>query len=127
MDPMRNTISWFEIPVTDFERAKAFYGALFDAELFVMPMAGCMMGFLPMEQGSDGVGGAIVQGEGYQPSDQGTLVYLNGGANLQGMLDRVDPAGGRVLVGKTLITEEIGYFAIFLDPEGNKVALHSRG
>ena len=63
--------------------------------------------------------------EDFLPARQGTLVYLNGGNDLTIVLTRVDDAGGKVLLEKTLITPEIGYYATFLDVEGNKVALHS--
>jgi predicted enzyme related to lactoylglutathione lyase len=53
------------------------------------------------------------------------MIYLNGGDDLSGMLSKVEEAGGSVVVPKTQITPEIGFFAIFMDPEGNKVAMHS--
>jgi predicted enzyme related to lactoylglutathione lyase len=84
------------------------------------------MGFLPMERESQGVGGAIVQGTGYTPSSLGAKVYLNGGKDLLNVLNRVEGAGGDVLIHKTKITDEIGYFAAFEDPEGNHIYLHSK-
>jgi hypothetical protein len=41
------------------------------------------------------------------------------------ILNRVEPAGGRIMVGKTLITPELGFFAMFTDADGNRLALHS--
>jgi len=90
------------------------------------PMGNDLMGFLPADPMQGGIGGAIIKGDGYEPCNKGTIVYLNGGDDLQVLLDRVEAAGGKVLTPKTHITEEIGYFAFFLDTEGNKVALHSR-
>jgi hypothetical protein len=123
---MSNTINWFEIPAVDFQRACDFYGKILAGELQKTNMGGFDMGFLPMEQGSTGVGGAIVTGEGYTPSSNGSVVYLNGGENLQTILDRVSEAGGNIVLPKTQITPEIGYFAFFIDSEGNKIGLHSR-
>ena len=120
---MAHSINWFEIPVTDFERAKKFYGDLFGKELHTEKMGGYDMGFFPGEQGD--VCGAIVFGEGYEPCDKGTLVYLNGGEDLSVMLSKAESSGGRVVVQKTQITPEIGFFAIFMDTEGNKIAVHS--
>jgi predicted enzyme related to lactoylglutathione lyase len=71
------------------------------------------------------VGGAIIQGHGYVPSSLGARVYLNGGQNLLNVLNRVEAAGGEIIVNKTKISDEIGYFAVFEDTEGNHVALHS--
>ncbi len=126
MEMTTNSIAWFEIPVLDFERAKAFYSRIFDYEMPTHQMGPNLMGFLLYDQ-SRGVGGAIVNGEGYVPSQSGTLVYLSGGADLVVALDRVDDAGGTVQLGKTLISPQLGYYALFLDSEGNRLALHSPG
>ena len=125
MEMVTNAVNWLEIPVEDFERAKAFYSRIFDFEMPQMPMGPNLMGFLLFDQGK-GVGGAIVQGEGYTPSQRGTLIYLNGGSDLSAVLDRIESAGGKIVVGKTMITPDLGYFAIFLDSEGNRLALHSK-
>lgn len=125
MENLKNSIVWGEIPVTDFERAKKFYSAIYDYEMYTQQMGPHLMGFLPMERDSQGIGGAIVSGEGYVPSRQGSLIYLNGGKDLNVVLNRVEKAGGKVLQPKTQITPEIGYFALLIDTEGNKVALHS--
>ncbi|HRE40528.1 MAG TPA: VOC family protein [Ignavibacteria bacterium] len=119
---MASAINWFEIPAVDFERGFKFYSAIFGSELTKMDMNGYLMGFFPAEKG---VGGAIVSGEGMEPSQNGVMVYLNGGDDLSDMLAKVEPAGGKVVVPKTQITPEIGYFAVFIDTEGNKVAMHS--
>ena len=103
---------------------KGFFSKIFDYEMPTQQMGANMMGFLPFEMGK-GVGGAIIYGESYAPSREGPVIYLNGGDDLKVVLDRVEDAGGRVLMGKTLINPEIGYFAIFLDCEGNRLALHS--
>lgn len=124
---MVNALNWFEIPTVDIDRAAKFYGAIFDAEIAAFEMyPGFKMAMLPYEQGK-GVGGAIVHGEGYTPSTEGAIVYLNGGADLSVVLDRIAPAGGTVVVPKTLISDDNGYMAFFLDTEGNKVGLHSNG
>jgi len=120
---MENVISWFEIPASDFGRAVKFYGALLDADIQELDMDGIKMGMLPSD-GSN-VSGAIVQGEGCVPSTTGVLVYLNGGDDLQAVLDRVEPNGGKVVLPKTLISAEFGFFALFTDTEGNKLGLHS--
>ena len=118
-------INWFEIPAADIGRAKNFYQTVLDCQMNETEMFGTKMAFLPTD-GSN-VAGAIVQGEDYTPSAQGTLVYLNGGNNLENALSKVEAAGGKVIVRKTQISPEMGYFAIFFDTEGNKMALHSIG
>ena len=125
MNPQTHALNWFEIPVDDFDRAKMFYDRIFDYDMPVMDMGPSRMGMFPFDRTQGGIGGAIVKYEDFLPARQGTLVYLNGGDDLTTVLMRVDAAGGKVLVEKTLITPEIGYFATFLDVEGNRVALHS--
>ncbi len=120
---MSNALNWFEIPVTDLARAKEFYGRVLQADLREESLSGRNMAILPYQNG--GVGGAIIQGEYHVPSTEGTIVYLDAGDDLAGALSRVEAAGGKVVMGATLLSEQIGSIAMFLDSEGNRVALHS--
>ena len=86
-------------------------------------MQGMPMGLFPSE--NQVVSGVIIKGEGYTPSADGVVIYLNGGNDLQVILDRVVDHGGTTLVPKTLIDEQIGYYALFIDSEGNRIGLHS--
>jgi predicted enzyme related to lactoylglutathione lyase len=123
MNIQKNALNWFEIPVADFQRAKKFYSAVLDYDMQSYQVAENELGLFPMENGV--VGGAIVKGYGYTPSKTGTLVYLNAGEDLTPALLRIEPSGGKILQNKTLISEDIGYYALFIDSEGNKAALHS--
>lgn len=123
METMKNAINWFEIPATDFDRAVRFYSAIYDNDMPTRDMGHIKMGFFSHEQGQ--VGGAVVSGDGYLPSEVGCKVYLNGGEDLSVVLDRVETASGSVVMGKTEISPEIGYFAIIQDTEGNHIYLHS--
>jgi len=120
---MENLINWFEIPATDFSRAVSFYEAILGLEIKEAEMFGSKMGFFPTD--GTNVSGAIVQGEDYQPSSDGVVAYLNGGNDLQTVLDKVESNNGKVIVPKTQISPEMGYFGIFIDSEGNKMAVHS--
>lgn len=122
---MTHALHWFEIPVDDFDRAKMFYERLLGCEMPQVQMGPARMGFFPHDRSGGHVGGAIVKVADFEPSRTGTLVYLPGGDDLSTVLARVDEAGGKVLLNKTQITPEHGYYATFLDTEGNKVALHS--
>lgn len=124
MEIIKHAISWFEIPVTNFDRAKKFYSAIFNYEMPETTMGSVRMGFLLYEQGK-GVGGAICYGKDYEPSQKGTIPYLSAGSDLNNVLNRVENAGGKIVVPKTEIGENYGYFAYFIDPEGNKIGLHS--
>jgi uncharacterized protein len=121
---MTNAINWFEIPVTDFTRAKKFYETILGAEIMEMPFPGGRYGMLPADMMNGGVGGGLAQGEGFEPSDKGTIVYLNGGEDLTVSLNKVEQAGGKIIMQKTSIGEN-GFMAQFIDTEGNRVALHS--
>lgn len=122
---MENLISWFEIPATDFSRAASFYKAILGFEIKETEMFGTKMGFFPTD--GKNVSGAIVQGEDYEPSTNGVVTYLNGGNDLQTVLDKVESNNGKVIVAKTQISPEMGYFGMFIDTEGNKMAVHSIG
>lgn len=126
METFTHSLNWFEISVSDFDRAKKFYSTIYDYEMPENMMGNTRMGFFLMDFEKQGVGGSICFGEGYIPSAEGSLIYLNGGADLNIILNRIEGAGGQVLVPKTLINEDIGFFAIFTDTEGNRLALHSR-
>lgn len=120
---MKSYISMFEIPATDISRAINFYQALLDIKIEKMDVEGMQMGILPYE--GQMVTGVIIQADGYKPSADGVTMYLNAGENLQVVLDRVEKNGAQILVPKTAHADESGYFAIFLDSEGNKMALSS--
>ncbi|MCC6462892.1 MAG: VOC family protein [Saprospiraceae bacterium] len=122
----KNAVSWFEIPVSDFERAKAFYQQIFDYEMPEMMMEPVRMGVLLHDRDNGGIGGAICYGEGYTPAGgNGPKVYLDGGSDLNTVLQRVEGAGGQVVLGKTPIGQDMGHFAFFNDTEGNVVGLYS--
>ncbi len=120
-----NAINWFEIPVSNLERATKFYSNILGAKFELTEAMGMRMAFFPTER--DSVGGSLVQADGYVPTTQGALVYLNAGDDLNTVLRRVEAAGGKIVQPKTSIGEngEMGYLAYFLDTEGNKVGLHS--
>jgi uncharacterized protein len=123
MSESPHALNWFEIPVSNFARAKAFYETVLGRAIEEMVMGPTKMGFL--SSGPDAVGGAIVYADDAVPSKQGTIIYLNGGDNLAPMLARVVHAGGSIAVPKTEIGNDFGFFAHFIDTEGNKVGLHS--
>ncbi|MAY14094.1 MAG: glyoxalase [Oceanospirillaceae bacterium] len=120
---MNSYIAMFEIPATDLARAVTFYQAVLGVDIECMEMPDMEMGILPYE--GQLVPAVIVKGEGYIPSSDGVTVYLNAGDDLQPMLDRVAGSGGQVILEKTAHADNSGFFALFLDSEGNKLALNS--
>ncbi|MFD0931005.1 VOC family protein [Psychroflexus salinarum] len=118
----KDFISWFEIPAINFQQSVNFYNQIFGIDMETNIDDNYAMAFFPV---NNGIGGSIVAGPGSTPGDSGPLIYLNAGKDLNLVLGNVENAGGRIVMPKTLINEEAGCFAIFIDPEGNKLALYS--
>ncbi|MBW7676685.1 VOC family protein [Chryseobacterium chendengshani] len=124
---MVNTLNWFEIPATDFTRAKAFYTTVLGVQIHEDPNPDMQYAYLPSDPQKGGFGGAIASGENFVPAMSGTTVYLDGGHDLSVPLGRVESAGGTVILPKTAIGENRGFIALFIDTEGNRVGFHSIG
>ncbi len=124
---MNNAISWFEIPATDLARATKFYETIFNTALIPVDMPNIKMRMFPITDMQNGIGGAVVDSGGFhKPSaTDGPLIYLNGNPDLQNILDKVEAAGGKIAVPKTIISEAFGFMAIIIDTEGNRIGLHS--
>lgn len=118
-----NPAVYFEIPVTNMERAVKFYSSVFGYVFEKDEIDGNEMALFPFVEKGTGVSGALAKGKTYRPSKDGTLIYL-GTDNIDGTLDRVRKNGGRILYPKTSIGE-LGFVAEFEDSEGNRVALHT--
>ncbi len=121
---MANVLNWFEIPALDLERAIKFYSDIFSyPSMHKMDLGGLQMAIFPME--GNGVGGSLCQHKEYKPSKEGSLIYLNANPDLSTPLSKVEEAGGKILMPKKQISPEIGFMALIVDSEGNRVALHS--
>ena len=122
-----NALNWFEIPVTDTARAKKFYETILDIQMQTSEMMGMEMTIFPYDmQGSNGkVSGSLVKGPMHKPSIDGSVVYLNANPSIQTVIAKIEKAGGKILMPRTLINEQIGYMAFFADTEGNRIALHA--
>jgi predicted enzyme related to lactoylglutathione lyase len=124
MDKSTNSLNWFEIPATDLERAKTFYQTIFDITLQDMVMGEDKMALFPMEGGSGKANGALAQSPNHIPSMQGSIVYLNANPAMDGVLAKVEHAGGKIAMPKTSIGPN-GFIAFIMDTEGNRVGIHS--
>ena len=123
----KNAISWFEIPTADLHRATQFYESIFQTKLVPLDLPDIQMRMFPLEDMMTQVGGALVHTKGFHnpSSTDGPLVYLNGNPDLQAVLDRVEAAGGKIMVPKTQISPEYGNMGVIIDTEGNRIGLHS--
>ena len=127
MDEKSNSLNWFEIPADDLTRAKKFYEKVFDCKLNPQPdMMGMKMASFPSDMKSGKVSGGIVQSNMHKPSKTGPVLYLNAEPSIDTVINRVEKAGGQVVMPKTQITPELGYMAFFIDSEGNKIGLHAQ-
>ncbi|MEO6613736.1 MAG: VOC family protein [Chitinophagaceae bacterium] len=124
---MDNAISWFEIGTSNLERATKFYETIFGVSLVTMDLPNIKMRMFPLDDMMKGIGGALVDSGGFhKPSaTDGPLIYLNGNPDVQQVLEKVEAAGGKILVPKTEISPEYGFMAVIIDTEGNRIGLHS--
>lgn len=118
---MAHAINWFEIPSADFERAVTFYNTILNTTLREELFNGVPNAIF--QTGEDQIGGAVVHTD-VQPSASGAIVYLNADNQIEQILQRVEPAGGQILLPRTSIGDP-GWIALFIDSEGNQVGLHS--
>lgn len=133
MELKKHVFGWIEIPVADMDRAIKFYEAVFQFKISRNQMGPLDMGWFPYPASSPdapapGAGGTLVHhADFYKPSVDGALVYFTSQTeNLGDELGRVEAAGGKIIVPKTLIAPDYGYMGVFLDSEGNRVAVHSK-
>lgn len=117
-------INWFEIPVTDIERAIAFYQTVFAIQINKQEFGEVVMGQFPSNDEAGAATGALMKYPSYIPSEEGALLYFNS-VDIHTELNRVVHAGGSIQREKTMIAPEHGYMAVFIDSEGNRIALHS--
>jgi predicted enzyme related to lactoylglutathione lyase len=121
---MKNLISIVEIPTIEFPRAVTFYQTILNTSVEEINMDGILMGLFP----SDGetVSVALINGSQYKTSMDGTVAYFNAGDDLQIVLDKIKANSGKIVIPKTAIGPGMGFYAMFMDTEGNKVGLYSK-
>ena len=120
-----NAVGWFEIPVLDMDRAIQFYQNVLNVELSRQQLGASDMAWFPWDEKLNGASGSLVKEEGGNPGKTGTLIYF-ACHDVADCLARVEQNNGAVEKPKTMITEEIGYFGVAHDTEGNRIAFHSR-
>jgi predicted enzyme related to lactoylglutathione lyase len=121
---MANTIVWADIPVIDLDRARAFYSAVLQADIPLMPgMEG--VAFLPGDPQSDEVTGDLVKSENAEPGAGGVTIYLDSKGDPEGMIERAVAAGGQVAMPVSDMGETVGFIGFFIDSEGNRIGVHA--
>ncbi len=121
---MANTIVWADIPVMDLDRARAFYSAVLQADIPLMPgMEG--VAFLPGDPQSDEVTGDLVKSDNAAPGTGGITIYLDSKGDPEGMIERAVAAGGQVAMPVSDMGEMVGFIGFFIDSEGNRIGVHA--
>jgi predicted enzyme related to lactoylglutathione lyase len=120
---MSAIFTYVAIPADDFERAMKFYSEATRGQVQRNPNAPFPMAYFRDREGRNV--GHLFHLPTFRPSQDGPIIYLDAAENLDEALARVERAGGRILMGKTPIAPGKGHWALFLDSEGNRLALHS--
>ena len=128
IDAQTNIVTWFEIPVTDLQRAKKFYETILDIEMEIRNDGGNESVFFPYDpnviQATSGrVTGALSKTDKNSPSANGTMIYINASPSIDTVMNKVEKAGGKIIAQKIKIPP--GYIAVIMDSEGNKIGLHA--
>lgn len=122
LGPRQNPVCWVELLSTQQEAAVSFWkqvvGWSFRAEPGMEDYA-FFEGY-PMRDFSSVMGGGILSGEAAEMG-KGANVYLQV-EDLAATEASIAQHGGRVIVSKMPVPET-GHFSLFLDPDGNRVAI----
>lgn len=112
---------YFEISVTDLERAVQFYTSVFGFEFERVTIHDNEMALFPLNENVSGISGALAKGEIYKPTKEGTLIYLKS-EDIDKTLELALKSGGAILFPKTS-NGEWGFVAELEDSEGNRIGL----
>jgi uncharacterized protein len=119
-----NPVGWFDIHVSNLDRAKQFYETVFSIKLTDLPTEWGKQSLFPFDHESPNISGALVEKKDIQPSANNTVVYFET-EDCVAEESRIVQAGGKVVQPKMHIGE-FGYVSMFIDTEGNTIGLHSR-
>jgi predicted enzyme related to lactoylglutathione lyase len=123
MEAKNNPVNWFEIAVVDLDRAKKFYGAVFQTEFQDLDMGPTKMALFAMDVDKFGAGGSLLLADEAKPSADGTTIYFQCD-DVANESARVEANGGTLVFPKMDIGE-FGFVSQFMDTEGNRIGLHS--
>jgi uncharacterized protein len=114
---MADAIVHVEIMAQNLGRSSKFY-----SELFGWEITPCGDDYMIFKTGGGLDGGLMKADEaGKWPP---ILFYIHAD-DIDAKLKAVEAAGGKIVTPKTPISPEFGFFAVFTDPAGNSIGLHS--
>lgn len=121
---MNNAIRWFEVPVTDMDRAQRFYETVLGHPLRRENFGNELLAVFPHEK--PGTGGALHAGANASAAPaSGIRIYLDCMPSIDAVLARVESAGGQIVAPRTALPPGLGFIAHLRDTEGNEVGLHA--
>lgn len=116
---MPNHVCYFEFMVSDTEKAKAFYGSVFDwkfSEYDKMP------GYISIDTGAEPSGGMMKKPDEAPHNHLGVYFSVD---SIDETLKKVEAGGGKILHPRTEIPD-IGWWGLFMDPDGIPVMIYER-
>jgi uncharacterized protein len=116
-----NPVVYFEIPVTEIDRAIKFYKAVFQFEFKKENIDNNEMALFPFVDENSGISGALAKRKIYKPTKNGVVIYFKT-ENIDETLKLATSNGGQILYPIT--DNGIGLVAEFEDTEGNRIALY---
>lgn len=117
----RNSVVWFEIPVTDLDKGAAFYNEVLQVQLIRANMDGMDMAKFPVVDEMNTPSGHLFVGTP-APAGQGPVIHLQCAGTLEDAMERLAKAGGKVLSDPISIPS--GRFTYCQDPFGNGIGLY---
>lgn len=119
-----NPVCWFDIHVSNLDRAKKFYEKVLDLKLTDLPAEWGKQSTFPFEEDSPNCTGALVEQKDFEANPSNTIVYF-ASSDCITEEERVKDAGGNIIKAKMPIGE-FGFISLLSDPDGNTIGLYSR-
>lgn len=114
-----NGICHMEIPSKDFEKAKKFYGHLFNWEFTEMKEWNYLLFKTPA-----GLGGGF--DKSYDVSSKPGIVFYVEVDDIDSTIRKAEGLGAKCIKAKSQISPEYGYMAFINDLDGNHIGLWSQ-
>jgi uncharacterized protein len=123
--PLKNAITWFEIPTLNLAKSQAFYENVLACKMRPEDMGPSQGAVFPYE-GEEAIGGALLCGPSApKPGATGALIYLDASPLLDAAVSRALAAGASLACPRVALPPGMGYFAHIIDLDGNRVGLHA--
>lgn len=119
-----NPVGWFDIYVSNLDRAKKFYETVFNLQLTDLPIEWGKQSLFPYNHESANISGALVEKADFMSNGNNTVVYFET-EDCTTEEKRIEEMGGKIVRPKMSIGD-FGFISLFIDSEGNTIGLHSQ-